>query len=222
MSLFFNRYYRNLVAYALHSYWQESKNNLLNLKNLTAFDGKEETKSILDVLREKLAYYGIPEESRDSLRKLIQYISLLYKFEKDINHSENSPHPAEFYREKAFHILDWIPAFSGKAGAHIIINMLLQAGLNFQKPQAEEKTPPVRMADQQLALKIYLTAASVGHYATPDIEMYACMIGLKHIAAFEYIMPGLQEIIPALQKHTLSIADFFPFIETPQPNIDNL
>ena len=75
------------------------------------------------------------------------------------------------------------------------------------------------MADEQLALKMYLTAVGIGHHSTPDVEIYANTHTLKFILAFQYQGLILSEIIPALNKRTLIITDVFPFFENHQSNI---
>lgn len=81
--LLHNRYYRNLVTYVMHLYWQE-KGNVFDPDHLDVFDGLEETKSILNVLKERLANNAVDDERSEHLRNLIRYINLLYKFEKTI------------------------------------------------------------------------------------------------------------------------------------------
>ena len=214
LPLFYNKYFRSLFAYALHLYWHSF--DCFAPECLQQFDGRIETKKLLDVLRERLSHVG---ETHAGLVKLVQHVKLLFELEKDLHAVVDDPDRAEQYREKAFHILDWLPAILDSAGGQITLNMFLQIGVLLQRASRLEINPAIKMADEKLALKMYLTAVSIANHLTPDIEMYANTHVLRYIAAFQFQEDFLAEVVPALQRRTLTIVDIFPFFEAQRANI---
>lgn len=212
--LFYNKFFRNLYAHALHLYWNSSEGSF-DVKHLKQFDGQAEAKELLEILRDRLS----SSSGNENLGQLVQYVKLLYHFEKDSNESSGHGRAASDYRKRAFYLLDWIPAFVGKASLQILVNIILQIGINFQQASRLELQPVGKMADERLALKMYLTAVGIGYHSTPDVEIYANTHVLQYVAAFQFQNLILNDIIPALQKKTLIIADVFPFFEDHQSNI---
>ena len=212
--LFYNKYFRNLHAYALHLYWNSSE-GLFDSDNLNQFDGYQEAKDLLNVLKERLS----SNSENENLSQLIQYIKLIYNFEKDLHESRDKSQTAIDYREAAFHFLDWVPVFIEQSSRKIIVNIFLQIGIKFQQASRLETRPAIKMADEQLALKMYLTAAEIGHNTTPDVEMYANTQAIKYISAFRFQDPMLNEILLALKKRTLVTTDVFPFFDGHQSNV---
>jgi curved DNA-binding protein CbpA len=209
--LFYNQYFKNLFSQALHVYW-EAKDNVLDKDNIQKFDGRTETKELLDLLRMRLSQ----TESSDNLIDLVRLVKLLSNYEKDFGELSET---ADDYRDKAFHLLNWIPPLIESANKQIIVNIFMQIGINFQQASRLGTLPSLKMADEQLALKMYLIAVGLAHHSAPNIEMYANTHVLKYISQFHYQEPTLNEVIPALQKRTLKIADIFPFYESPQTNV---
>ena len=212
--LFYNKFFRNLYAHALHLYWS-SNHSLFHADNLSKFDGYQEAKELLTVLRQRLAMNA----GNEDLSQLTQYIKLLFTFEKDAHESSRSARTALDYREQAFHFLDWIPVFVEHSSKQILVNLFLQTGIKFQQASMLEDRPVNKMADEQLALKMYLTAISIGHNSTPDVENYANTYTLKYIAAFQFQDAMLSGVIVALKRRALIIADVFPFMEAHQSNV---
>ena len=212
--LFYNKFFRNLYAYALTLYWRSSK-NLFASENLKQFDGQEEAKELFNVLKQRLS----SNSQNENLSSLIQYVKLLYHFEKDLHQSSPSEKTADDYRNDAFHFLDWIPIFIDQSSRQILVNIFLQIGIKFQQAARLETRPTIKMADERLALKMYLTAVGIGYHSTPDIEIYANTQVLKYISSFEFHDSMLDEIVPALKQRTLIIVDVFPFFESHQSNV---
>ena len=212
--LFYNKFFRNLYAYSLHLYWQSSDNVFLP-ENLNQFDGYQETKELLSILKERLS----SGSHNENLTQLTQYIKLLFNFEKDLHESSLVTQTADNYRELAFHSLDWIPTFIEQSSRQILVNIFLQIGIKFQQASRLEIQPTIKMADEKLALKMYLTAVGIGHHSTPDVEIYANTLTLKYISALQFQDEMLPEIISALKKCTLIIADVFPFFDSHQSNV---
>jgi len=212
--LFYNKFFRNLYAYSLYLYWQSNEDLFLS-ENLNQFNGYQETKDLLSVLKERLS----SSSSNENLTPLTRYIKLLFNFEKDLHDSIPLTQSADDYRELAFHSLDWIPTFIEQSSRQILVNIFLQIGIKFQQASQLESRPAIKMADEQLALKMYLTAVGIGHHSTPDVEIYANTITLKYISAFQFEDEMLIEIIPALKKRTLILTDVFPFFESHQSNV---
>jgi hypothetical protein len=209
--LFYNHFFRSLYAYSLHLYWYSSDNLFEAEKQ---FDGRQEAKALLTVLKERLSN----SSGNENLARLIRYVKLLYNFEKDF-HDSNVKKEFNDYREKAFHILDWIPSLIDKSSRQILVNIFLQIGIQFQLASQLETQLAIKMADEKLALKMYLTAIGIGHHSTPDVELYANTQALKYLLSFQFDDSTLEEAIPALTKRALMIADVFPFFENLQSNV---
>ncbi|MCC5792428.1 MAG: J domain-containing protein [Legionellaceae bacterium] len=212
--LFSDKFFRNLYKNALHLYW-DTNHDLLDKNHLEWFDGLQETKELLQALRKRLS----TGDSNENVSKYIQYITLLYTLEKDIHKSDNIEQTAENCRHSAFHLMDWMPVFIGRSSKEILVNLFLQIGLTFQQASVIEDKAAFKQADEQLALKMYLTAIGIGHHSTPDIENYANAQVIKYISAFQFEDLTLNEVIPALKKRALIIADVFPFFENAQSNV---
>lgn len=211
--LFYNKFFRNLHAYALHVHWDSSE-NLFDAGNLNQFDGYKEAKELLDVLKDRLS------SNRDEhLSQLIQYIKLMFYFEKDKHEKSLKSQSAADFREAAFHFLDWLPVFIDQSSRQIIANLFLQIGIKFQQASRVESRPEIKMADERLAFKMYLTAAEIGHKTTPDVGIYANTQAIKYISAFRFQDEMQSEILCALKKRTLNAADIFPFFDAPQSNV---
>lgn len=215
--LFYNKFFRNLYAQALHLYWT-SNEDLFHVDNLSRFNGYQEAKELLAVLRERLSN----NRGNQDLSQLTHYIKLLCSFEKDSYESNDTARISADYRQAAFHFLDWIPVFIEESNRQILVNLFLQIGIKFQQASRLEARPAIKMADEQLALKMYLTAVGIGHHSTPDVENYANIQALKYIAAFQFQDPMLIEVISALKKRALIVADIFPFFQINQSNISFL
>lgn len=212
--LFYNKFFRNLHAYALNLYWQTNE-GLFNAEYISQFDGQQEAKELLSRLKNRLS----DNNGAENIAKTIQYVKLIYNFEKDL-HSLNAPgRTADEYREGGFYLLDWLPVFIEQSNKEVLINIFLQIGIKFQQASQKEDHPPMKMADEQLAFKMYLSAVVIGQNATPDLENYANTHILKYLSAFQFKDEVLQQTIPVLYKRTLIIADIFPFFENHQSNV---
>ncbi|NKB46802.1 MAG: DnaJ domain-containing protein [Legionellales bacterium] len=209
--LFYNKQFRNFYAHALHEYWHAS-DCLFDPKQLKLLDGRAQARDYLEELREQL----ISQQNKPSpaFVQLLRHIKTLFLLERDLHGLNDVESSAQDHRERAFHLLDWIPAITGRAKL-IIVNLFLQIGMHFQRAARLESRSALKMADEQLALKMYLTATSLGHHTTPDVELYAAVQSLRSMVALEYADPTLLEAIVALQRRALVLADVFPFFESP-------
>jgi len=210
--LFYNKFFRNLYAYAMHLHWNASE-DVFESNNLDLFDGRQEAKELLEVLRDRLAN----SDRNENLSKLIRYIKLIFNFEKD-KHEIGKLKTAEEYREGAFHLLDWLPVFIDHGNKNIIANIFLQIGIRFQQASRIGVHQALKMADERLAFKLYLTAAEIGHHTSPDLGIYANTQAIKYISVFEFQDEMLSEVLPALKKRTLISVDVFPFFDNNQSN----
>ena len=214
LPLFYSKFFRNLQAYALHLYWNSSE-DLFDAKTLVKFNGYQEAKELLDVLKERLS----SGNQNEHLSKLIQAIKLVFNFEKDKHESGIKLQSAADYRESAFHFLDWLSVFLEQGQRQTIVNICLQIGIKFQQASRLETTPAIKMADEKLAFKMYLTAAGIGFNTTPDVEIYANTQALKYISAFQFQDAMLNEVVPDFKRRTLFVMDVFPFFESHQSNV---
>lgn len=215
--LFYNKYFRNLHAFALHLYWKTNA-DLFDTQKLKQFDGYQETKDLLNILKERLSR----DSNKSNLAELIRCIKLLLNVEKDLRKLNDSELTANEYREGAFHLLDWVPIFIDKCDKQTIANFFLQIGIQFQRASKFETQPAIKMADEGLALKIFLTAVGIGCHSSPDLEIYINTHVLEYALGFQFDDLMLDEIIQALQTRTLLISNIFPFFEYLRSNISFL
>lgn len=212
--LFYDSLFRNLFAYALTLSW-DPEDGKLEPGLFQQFDGYEETKNLLLVLKERLSSSSEIKE----LTELIRYVKLLFLFEKDKHRRETDEKEADAYRESAFHCLDWIPALLEKCNREVLANIFLQVGFQLQRAASVSESPTEQMADEQLALKLYLTAVGIASHCTPNVEIYINTAVIKGLSSFTYQNKVLQEILPVLKERTLNLVDVFPFLESPKSNI---
>lgn len=212
--LFYNRFFRNLYAYAFHLYYIFPKNPL-DASEVKHFNGVEEAKELLNTLIERLR----SGSEQEHLIEQTQYVKLLYRLEKDLDHTNTPEQTAEKNRETAFHLLDWIPAIIQRTNKPILVNLFLQIGICFQKASQEETRLAIKMADEQLALQMYRTAMGCSTHTTPDVEIYVNTQTLRYVTHFQFQDAFLSQFIPAVQRQTLTIVDIFPFFKAPQSNI---
>jgi hypothetical protein len=218
-----SKYFRNLFSQALHSYWL-SEETVLEKSFLKNFDGQSKTEHLIENLKSKLSESRNASKFDDQPAKLLRYARLLFKLEKNLNNRANAimKDRAAFYRAKAFHLLDWLPALMNTTGHFVIVNTLLQIGINFQKAAAQERNLALCIADEKLAIKVYLTAIGISHHATTDVELYTCLHSVKCLLACCYADENFKETLEALQHRALWLADLFPFFQNPQSNSDLL
>ncbi len=211
--LFYNKNFRKLVTHALDLYWHDHENSF-DRDAAELFNGYDETKELLFIFRDRLT-----NESNEHITRIVQYLNFIFNYEKDIHESSKRSKTAEDYREMAFHCLDWLPIFVERSSKNILVNIFLQTAVLFQQASTLETKASIIMADEQLALKLYLTAVMIGNHATPDAEMYASVHAIKYISAFQFKDEMFDEIIEALKKRTFMLFDMFPFFDAMKPNI---
>ena len=218
-----SKYFRSLFSQALHAYWL-SEEKILEESFLKNFDGQSKAEHLIEHLKSKLSESRNASKFDDQPARLLRTARLFFKLEKDIHKRAGIiiKDRAAFYREKAFHLLDWLPAVMSTASHFVIVNTLLQIGINFQKAAAQETKSALCMADEKLATKVYLTAVGMGHHATPDVELYTCLHSVKCLLACRYPDEDFKETLEALQHRALWLADLFPFFQTPQSNSELL
>ncbi len=218
-----SKYFRNLFSQALHGYWL-SEEKILEESFLKNFDGQSKAEHLIEHLKSKLSESRNASKFDDQPARLLRHARLFFKLEKDLNKRADVTmrDRALFYRGKAFHLLDWLPALMSTASHFVIVNTLLQIGLNFQKAAAQETKSAFCMADEKLATNVYLTAIGIGHHATPDVELYTYIHSVKCLLACRYADEDFKETLEALQHRALWLADLFPFFQTPQSNSELL
>lgn len=212
--LFYNKHFRSLHAYGLHLYWHAT-DGVFDENNAAAFNGYDDATSFLAELRERLS----GNTDGDHQTQLIQYVKWLHHFERDLHELGGRAQTAADLRALAFHCLDWLPTLIERSSKQILVTLFIKIGIQFQRAALLEQRPVIKMADEELALKMFLTAVSIGHHATPNIEIYATTQALKCISAFQFQNELLDNVIPALKKRTLILADVFPFFELPQSTV---
>lgn len=212
--LFYNKYFRGLYGYALHLYWDDGK--VFGEERLDAFDGREKIKRYVELLQHKLN----SNNDKDNLINIYRFVKMLFQFDKDTKRSFPGESLAEQHRKKAFQLLDWLPFIMEGGNKEIVTNVFLQIGLAFQQAAWVEVYPALQMADEALALKMYMRALGVAHQGTPAQEIYITTHVIKYISAFQFDNLAAKEIVTAFKKRALVIADIFPFFDTIQSNMD--
>ncbi|KIE05775.1 hypothetical protein NF27_CY00110 [Candidatus Jidaibacter acanthamoeba] len=208
-----NKYFRDLFARVMRSYWREDS---VGLNNREIFDGQEDTGQELKNLKARIS-----KDSPKEMLSLIHYLNVLYRAERNLNEKEeNSRNLANNYRGIAYYLADLTMALIDRSSRQITINTLIQAGAYFQRAANCESAIDIeRMADEQLALNMYLAAIQISSHATPDVKLYAITQSLKGIGSFRFGDDDLAAIIEALQIKCLKIADIYPIFEPPKSNI---
>jgi curved DNA-binding protein CbpA len=137
-----SKYFRNLFSQGLQGYWL-SEEKVLEESFCKNFDGQSKAEHLIEHLKSKLSENRNASKFDDQPARLLRYARLLFKLEKDLKKRTDvaMKDRAAFYREKAFHLLDWLQALMSTAGHFVIVNTLLQIGINFQKAAAQEMEP---------------------------------------------------------------------------------
>ena len=230
--LFQDRSYRSYYASIIQQFL-ESKRGVVTPEIFSCFEGSESAKQLLIRFKEMLAQRADEDSSsREGLIRQIRIFALMYRFDKDFHRVEGleasggvekrefSDKTPDEWREKAFQVLDWIPAFLGLLPTSVVINLLMHAGLCFQNSSLKEENPILQMADESLALSLYLNAIECSKRLTPDLEAYTRTYTLKFLSTFRYLQSGLPELMEASYQRVLSISDVFPFYEPLRSNSD--
>lgn len=138
------------------------------------------------------------------------------------------------HREKAFRLWDWLTHLPMN---YIRVNTLLQIGVQFQLASMYEPSPAKQMADEEMAVKTYLTALGIKSeefgevhlpdITRPDIEMYVLLYVTKCLALCRFEVNIDDEdveasddekkeptnILKELKKRALWLAEFYPFAQ---------
>jgi curved DNA-binding protein CbpA len=172
------------------------------------------TKKMTELEQEK------EEEAERSkyLRKDIQYMQFLHFFEQEFYDDLTAKESSQFYREKAWKMLDWLPAFMSNSGECILANTLIQVGLQFQLASHYSKDPVEQMADEAQALSWYLQAYTIVHEKFPLIFQYVLSNILIYISKFKFRHRELK-FLSALQNDYALLLDFYAVFETPKTNL---
>ncbi|RYE21644.1 MAG: hypothetical protein EOP45_09295, partial [Sphingobacteriaceae bacterium] len=209
-----NKYFREFHSCIIHMYWQ---NPSVLKRDRGMFDGQEKTKEVINNLKSRLS-----KNSDNDLISTIRYLSILYRSERDLNQNESQGEGVS-HRESAYMLADLTMALIGRSSRQITVNILMQAGDYFCRSANKVGAIDIeQMADEQLALDIYMTAIVVSEKSTPDVALYAIMQVLKSIAGFKYNSESLVEIIQHIQARYIKIADIYPIFELPRSNIEFL
>lgn len=208
--LFYNRNFRNLHAFALHLYW-ESPNDLV-FPNDFLFDGIELGKKWLE---EKKLDFLTDTEDENKLSNF-RFARFILDLEKDLNSHQEGPQNAETYREKAFHYLDWIPSLLHISGGEIIHFFVLRIGFTFQQAARLEKDPSLQMADEKLALNMYMEGVSLAHRLTPNVELSVYTEAITFMKQLAWDLPELERIINSFKNKVHLLGDFFPLLDLPK------
>lgn len=217
--------YRSFVSYVLHLVWR-GPSTIMPANERVDFNGQEDTKAYFEELKNRMPAVKKDDKGDDALLNTIRYVGALHKFEQDLNANE---HPlfsanehridAEYFRKKAYYAIDWMFALVGRGSSAISINVLLQAGIYFQKASLCEREQSVQMADEQMALKLYRTAIGIAYHTTPDRVIYTYLFVIESMLSFRYADDLTHEIIKLLQEKVLELISIFPLLESTQSNV---
>lgn len=215
-----DKHFRALFSQALHVFWEKNSKEF-KISDLASFNNISMTKSYLGILAKKLVTSIQHQEEDPELLTATTYIKKLYDFEKFTNEGMGELHTASFYREKGFETLDWLTALMPYANRSMLANIFMQAGNFFRSAScAPQDNLTMKIADEKLALHMYMQAMSLSGKSAPDLELYTHINCLKFIAAFKYQDEDTQELVEAIQRRTLFLADLFPVYSKIQSNVD--
>ncbi len=211
-----NKYYRNLVSECLHMYWDFDSESVV--ADLQLADD-EFSKKIFDDLKSQLLRVDGDPTSKSNLKKHLRQIVMLRNFEDDSKLNFEPDLTSDYFREKAFKLLDWIPVIMQYSTYKVRANIFLKIGLLFIKAAESEINKNLQIANEQMALSMFELAVTVSKISEPESEYYALIHVLKYISLIKHADDKLSLIIKAYQKRALILADVFPFLQKQDTNI---
>jgi curved DNA-binding protein CbpA/mannose-6-phosphate isomerase-like protein (cupin superfamily) len=210
--------YRGQLKAVLHRHWVRGASGLTR-ETIRLMDGREETELLVSSLGRRLIEAQGAGNAIAGIKNLLRNVKLMLQFEKSIHEKDSAATSADDLRELAWHLLDWIPAFSGKMPASVLTNIFRRAGMYLQLASQLETRQRFQMADERLAFQLYAITFSVGHHGTPDVEQYNLLHGLKLIAQFRFHDDQLVEVVKAFQHRAEVLFDVFPFTRPMMPGV---
>lgn len=207
LALFCNPYYRAFYAYVQHEQWLAPL-DLFASDLIKNFDGYEQGVEKLEALKTQFM------NSRDTkVLNAAQQMKLLIKLEQALQASSLERNAAD-YRAHAFTLLDWFPAINEHVTSALYANLFMQIGLKFQQASVLESQLALKHADEQLALKMYLSAYAVTEKSAPDLSLYVMGLIITFLAQFTCDSPQIEEVLPELQKNMGYLLMCFPAMNT--------
>ncbi len=214
ISLFRDPHYRRLFSHTQFQYWLTDE-DLFSPAHLSLFDGLDEAKEFIKEIRQRLSR----ESGNEQVPKQVLSVKLLCRLEKTFLEAMRVNLPSVAYRDAAFGLLDWFPALMGLYDSSVMINIFLQIGMVFQLAARAEESIPLKQADEQLAMSLYLTAVGLASRSTPDIEQYVSSQIIRYGLHFEFADANHNEIITALIKRNRLLMAIYPMVERPQTSV---
>ncbi|KAI1695536.1 dnaJ domain-containing protein [Ditylenchus destructor] len=219
-----SKHFRNLFAFALHLYWESGYGPADDSFSVTFID-RSKADELVEQFKTKLraSSQNMTNLSIDAL--ILRVARLLSKLETELakgpESEENSSQDdlASFYREKAFHLLNWVTVVS-RYGENLANNTLLQIGMVFQKAASLERCPAVRMADETAATQLFALCLELLNGKMPYGQLYFLQHIIKCLSTchYEIFGDGERRRVDSMREKALSLANFFPFFQTPRSN----
>jgi hypothetical protein len=216
-ALIASKLFRDLVAFALYFYWT-SPNDELDATYLSAFNGTAVADRLLASAKDRIA----SEPANKAIVKLLRFIKLLARQERMLQQSpkENEEQLANFYRDKGYLILDWVPGLTGIANQDILLNTFMQAAICFLTASRAEKVPAFKMADEKLAYHLFTLIISISHESTPPIELYTNIHIVRFLTQGMFADDELGMVVTCLQERALELVNIFPVFQSYTANIN--
>lgn len=202
--------YRQLLFQSVLSQWKSR----VSLR-ATVFDGLQVTTDFLEQLKQQVS-----NDPSSPVRSVARYVKLLQRFDQDAQKTVLLE--AKVLRERAYHLLDWIPALTGLVPMAVITNALLQAACYWQQASQQETAPAWQMADEKLVQQLIVITFALGHRATPDVELYHLIHGVRQLCCFRYADEHFVKLLTAFMKRAQALLDIFPVYTPVQANIQYL
>ena len=212
IDLFTNKYYRNLCALILHSYWVNNQDAYSNYKE--RFDNQNELLSVHNTIENLLK--NIEGISTDDLSVMVQQKKMLDIFiEKKLSIKPNSDGQVELNdsRELAFLMIDCSFVLANYMPTMIAVNSFFSLAMLFLELAQLEVDLAKQLADENIALDMLIVAYSMAHSDTPDVEQYALTHALKIIGFFKHDTEKLHNVTKGYQERSLYLLDFYPFVK---------
>jgi hypothetical protein len=219
--LFVNNHFRKLFQFAISEYWLNSLNVHMQ-DELSNYDGNKLANELFEKHKEKLIN-NKDMKFQDYLTERVVQIKLLQNLESEIQKQpDNQTNTAEFYRKKAFYILDWMPVLFKYCSSEVHGNTFMQAAICFQIAVSHEQNNEIKSSDEALSYDLYKAVIFKSKDMTPEKELNLLILIVKHLYNMKFKHEDIDEIHQFIVERILKISDAIPIFLAAKSNITNL
>lgn len=187
------------------------------VKSLQEFDGKAQAASRLSLYRQHYIRFEGDAQERANLKSLINFLNLNQLYENATTLDPQQRYSAKTLREFSLASLDWLTAYSGKITKEGLVNFYLKAGYLFLLTSTHSQESASKMADEQLALQMLLSAFQLAREISPYHESYVLGNAISLLPLFKFEHHEMAMIINSLEERLHYLVDVFPFYFTLRP-----